>query len=155
MPQTVQFTLGGTLKILEDLAGCFVTLRYGAFTVTARGKDMGYTLAADMQVHVQVEYIDAGGNVAKVDGDVRWNSSDETIVTVTPDTSDSTNALVRAAGKTGQVQVTATADADLGDGVRVLVTPMDVDVVAGEAVAGTITPSGGAEPIPHVDHRRS
>jgi hypothetical protein len=150
MPQTVHFQLGGTLKFITepDTSGCFVTLRYGAFQIRARGSDMAYTLAAGMQVHCKVEYIDANNNPATVDGDVRWDSSDATIATVEVDEDDSAQALIRAVGKIGQVQIIATADADLGDGVRPLVTPMDVEVVAGEAVAGTITPVGSAEPIP-------
>jgi hypothetical protein len=50
--------------------------------------------------------------------------------------------------------MTAYADADLGERVRELATTMDVTVMAGEAVAGTITPVGEPEPIPHVDHRK-
>jgi hypothetical protein len=33
-------------------------------------------------------------------------------------------------------------------------TTMDVTVIAGEAVTGTITPVDEPEPIPHVDHRK-
>ena len=149
MPQTVAFKLGGVLEIITepDKAGCFVTVRYRDFTITARGLDMAYTLAAGMQVNVQVSYVDANGNPARVDGDVSWNVSDGGVVELNVDNQDSTICLVKATGKTGQVQITATADADLGEGVRPLITPMDVDVVAGEAVAGTIAPVGGAEPI--------
>jgi hypothetical protein len=156
MTTTVAFKLGGTLEILTEpsKAGCFVTVRHGNFTIRARGNDMAYTLAVDTQVQVKVDYVDGAGNPAKVDGDVRWNSSDDTIATVTVDPEDSFNALVRAAGKLGQVQITAIADADLGEGARPLVTPMDVECVAGEAVAGTITPVGSAEPIPHVEHHK-
>lgn len=113
---------------------------------------MSYTLAVGTQVHVQVSYVDAAGNPATIDGDVSWSSSDETIATVMADAGDSTKAIVRAVGKLGQAQITATADADLGEGVRALITPMDVEIVAGEAVAGTIAPVGGAEPIPQVEH---
>jgi hypothetical protein len=149
MPKTVAFKLGGTLEIITepDKAGCFVTLRYGAFTVTARGNEMAYTLAADTQVHVQVAYVDSHGNLARVDGDVSWDTSDTEIATVAVDSSESSKAIVRASNMIGQVQITATADADLGDGVRSLVTAMDIEVVAGEAVAGTISPVGAAEPI--------
>ena len=154
---TVQFQLGGTLKfITEDAAGgVFVTLRYRDFTIKAKGNDMSYTLAAGMQVSVKVSYVDANDNEAEVDGDVRWSSSDDSIVTVIVDDSDSTQATVRATGSVGQAQVTAVADADLGEGIRPLTTPMDVEVVAGEAMSGTIEPVGGAEPIPRVDHHRS
>ena len=55
---------------------------------------------------------------------------------------------MRTVGPIGQVQVTATADADLGAGVRNIVTPLDIVVVAGEAMSGAITPVGPAEPIP-------
>jgi hypothetical protein len=41
---------------------------------------------------------------------------------------------------------TATADADLGEGVSEIVCTMDVEVVAGTAVVGTITPTGEPQP---------
>jgi len=148
---TIEFRLGGTLtlKSKPDKKGyCLVTLRYRDFTVTARGDDMAYTLPSRMQAHVQVAYVDASGNPATVDGDVVWGSSDDNVASVTVDPTDSTKATVGAVGPIGQVQVTASADADLGQGVRTLVTPMDVTVVAGEAVSGTISPVGPVEPIP-------
>ena len=149
MAQSVQFQLGGTLKFLVEEEGCvLVTLRYGDFQITARGEDMAYNLPSRMQAHVKVSYVDASGNPAVVDGAVTWGSSDSTVVSVTVDSTDSTKATVGAVGPVGQVQVTASADADLGQGVRTLVTPMDVTVVAGEAVSGTIAPVGPYEPIP-------
>jgi len=107
---------------------------------------MAYTLMVDYSLKVTVAYVDAYGNPARVDGDVTWASSDDTIASVTTDPANTFNAMVAAQTKTGQAQITATADADLGDGVRNLITLMDVTVVAGEAVAGTITPQG--DPIP-------
>jgi len=145
---TFEFKVGGTLQIKKKKkkAICFVTLRQGSFMVTARGDQMAYTLASGTQVHLKVSYVDAAGNPATVDGDVAWSSSDETIAKVTMEGVDS--ALLQAVGPTGQVQITATADADLGEGVREIITPMDLTVAAGEAVAGTIAPVGPAEPIP-------
>jgi len=107
---------------------------------------MAYTLMVDYGLNVTVAYTDKYGNPAQVDGDVVWASSDDNIATVEADGTNSLNATVKAQTKTGQAQITATADADLGEGVRNLVTLMDVTVVAGEAVAGTISPSG--DPIP-------
>lgn len=145
---TVQFQLGGTLKFLTDEPGyALVTLRFGAFTVTAKGDDMAYTLPDGNQVNVKISYLDAQGNAASVDGDVEWSSSDEAVATLTVDPTDSSLATVAASGTLGQVQIIAKADADLGGGVRELITTMDVDVVAGEAVAGTITPVGASVPI--------
>jgi hypothetical protein len=81
-----------------------------------------------------------------VDGPVNWTSSDTTIVEVVADATDSTDAIVQAKGLVGQAQVSAVGDADLGTGVRSIVTLMDVSVVAGEAVAGTISPVGDQIP---------
>jgi hypothetical protein len=149
MPRAIEFKLGGTLLLSlepEDYAAVYFTILYQDFEITARGKDMTYTLASGTQVHVKVSYVDAQGNPAKVDGNVDWTSSDENVATVTMEGVDS--ALIKTVGPTGQVQITATADADLGEGTRELITPMDVTVAAGEAVTGTIAPVGAAEPIP-------
>jgi len=151
MTKTVDFSLSGTLVVRKKKKSkiiCFVTIGQGAFSVTARGEDMSYTLASGMQVHVKISYVDKNGNPAVVDGDVAWATSNTATLDVVVDPADSMLATVQAIGPTGQAQVTATADADLGDGVRELVTTMDVDVVAGEAVAGTIAPVGSAESIP-------
>jgi hypothetical protein len=148
---TVQFQLGGTLKFIVEQpatkAGAFVTVRCGAFAVTARGDGMAYTLPDGNKVQVKISYVDAQGNPATVDSEVTWASSDDTIATVQADTADSQKAVVAASGTIGQVQITARADADLGEGVRELITTMDVEVVAGEAVGGTIEPVGPSEPI--------
>jgi hypothetical protein len=149
---TFEFKLGGVLKIRKKkpkkkLRAKF-TVTYERFTITAWSDEMAYTLASDTQVHVKVSYVDANNNPATVDGDVTWESSNPDIVNVIVDPADSTLATVQAIGGTGTAQVTATADADLGTGIRELVTPMDVTVVAGEAMSGTIEPVGSAEPIP-------
>lgn len=147
----VQFQLGGTLNFLVEKPEGYalMTVRHEGFTITARGEDMAYKLATGMQVGVQVSYVDAKGHPATIDGDVAWSSSDESIVMVTADTSDSTRATVVGVGDNiGMAQVTATADADLGSGVRQIVTPADVEVVAGEAIAGQIAITGEATPVP-------
>ena len=105
-----------------------------------------YTMPIKYQVEVQVSYVDAAGNPAVVDGPVTWSSSDTTVVTVNTDTADSSKCTVQSLMKVGQAQVLATADADLGTGTRNLVTTMDITIVAGEAVAGTIQPVGEAAP---------
>jgi hypothetical protein len=153
---TVNFQLGGTLKfLLEDEGYVLFTIRYGNFIITARGENMAYKLPNDKVIGVQVAYVDSKGNPATVDGDVTWDTSDQNIATVRTDSGDSTQAVVTPTGQVGQVQVTCTADADLGEGVREIITTMDVEIVAGEAVAGTITPVGEPQPIePHVTPHR-
>jgi hypothetical protein len=148
---TLQFQLGGTLKFLVDepasRPGARITIRYDGLTLTAWGDGMAYKLPNDKMIAVQVAYVDSKGNPALVDGDVSWDTSDANIATVESNAGDSTQAVVTPLGSVGQVQITATADADLGSGVRELITTMDVEIVAGEAIAGTITPVGEPQPI--------
>jgi hypothetical protein len=147
---TVQFQLGGTLKFVteEESGYALLTIKYDGFTITARGDNMAYVLPNDKFIAVAVAYVDAKGNAAQVDGDVTWDSSDENIVTVEVDAADSTQAKVIPTGQVGQAQVSVTADADLGSGIREIITTADIQVVAGEAVAGTISPVGEPQPIP-------
>jgi hypothetical protein len=112
---------------------------------------MAYTLAADKKVELQISYVDANGNPAVVDGAVTWESSNPDIATIEPSATPPGPGVAAVVWLTpgtdvGNVQVAARADADLGSGVREIVTPLDVTVVGGEAVAGTITPVG--EPVP-------
>jgi hypothetical protein len=130
-----------------------LTIIYEQFTITAKG-DVMYTLPVDKLVKMQVSYVDAQGNPATVDGPVIWASSDDDMLAIEVDSGDSTICKVTPVGAVGQAQVTATADADLGSGVRSLITVCDITVVAGEAVAGTIEPIGEAEPIaPHPEQQ--
>lgn len=107
---------------------------------------MAYTLQDGLQVLLKVEFLDAGGNHAKVDGDPRWSSSnpENCTVTVTP----GNPYLATLLGvQPGEAQVIVEADADLDEGEeRQIVCTMDVSIVAGEAVVGVISPSG--EPSP-------
>jgi hypothetical protein len=154
--QRFEIAFVSPLKLMEVTEEGYakLTITFENFTITAKG-DVMYTLPVDNLVNMQVGYVDSAGNPAKVDGDVEWASSDEALVTVEVDAQDSTIVRVIPAGKLGQVQVTATADADLGDGVRQLITTCDIDVVAGEAVAGTVSPIGEPQPIaPHVEPQK-
>jgi hypothetical protein len=145
----IGFELRGVLKVLTSAsrAGSVLMLKYEGFTVKARGDGIMFTLPSKMAVAVKISYVDAAGNPAVVDGDVTWTTSDPSIVTVNVDADDTTNAVIAASGPVGQVQISAVADADLGEGVRQLTTLMDVTVVAGEAVAGTISPVGEPSPV--------
>jgi hypothetical protein len=121
------------------------TATFGGFTAT--GENMSYTLPDEMMVYLQVGYVDAKGNPATVDGDTTWTSSHDDIAEVHVNPDDSTQAQVWGKG-IGQAQITTSADADLGEGVRQILATLDINVVAGEAVTATITPSGEPQPIP-------
>jgi hypothetical protein len=149
----IDFKIGGTLQIAtkkKPVGTAIVTLTYDGFKVTAKIPEddkMAYTLPNDHKVQVQISYVDAKGNPAAVDGPVVWTSSNETVLTVEVDAADSSLATVLPGDQLSQAQVVATADADLGAGVTQIITTMDVTIVAGQAVSGTIAPVGEAVPI--------
>jgi len=148
---TITLQVGGALELVlrqpEPQGEVYVTVQYEQFTVKAKGDHMAYTLPIDKYISVQVAYVDAHGNPAVVDGDVTWASSDDSTVTVAVDPTDSTKCKVTPVGPAGTAQVTATADADLGEGTRELITLLDLVLVAGEAVAGTISIVGDPQPM--------
>lgn len=83
-----------------------------------------------------------------------WASSDESVCSVVP-SEGGKSALIVAQG-VGQAKVNVAADADLGDGVKLIFGSQDIQVVLGEAVTLGITmgvneeqPEG--EPEPPVD----
>jgi hypothetical protein len=122
-------------------------VKFDQFVITIEGDHVMYTLPVDHTVQMQVAYVDAQGNPATIDGEVTWESSDVAIAIVSVDSSDSTRVRVTPVGPLGQVQVTAKCDADIGEGTRELITTSDIEVVGGEAVSGTISPVGEAEPM--------
>jgi hypothetical protein len=150
-PQKVQISFSGPLRVVvaedEETGHAYLTVSYEGFSFTGRG-DIMYTLPVDKQVVMKVSYVDAHGNPAKVDGDVVWASSDDDILNVQRNEDDTTQCRVMPMGEVGQAQVTATADADLGDGTRELVCTAEIEVIGGEAVGGTISPVGEPSPIP-------
>lgn len=139
-------TISGVLLKKVPQGEQLLTIDHHRFIITIRGPEVMYTLPIDHKVEMKVSYVDAHGNPATVDGPVTWASSDTTRLTVTADAADSTLCEVIPVGPIGQVQVTATADVDLGTGVKNLITTADISLVAGEAVSGTIQPVG--DPIP-------
>ncbi|MEH2565328.1 hypothetical protein [Bradyrhizobium sp. AZCC 2289] len=158
--QRIEIAFVNPLKILEvteqPLGQQQITLQFDRFNITAEGSHVMYALPVDHTVLMQVSYVDAKGNPATIDGEVSWESSDASIIAVSVDAGDSSICRATPVGSVGQAQVTAKCDADLGDGVRELVTLCDIEVVGGEAVAGSIQPVGEPEPLaPHVDHRKS
>jgi hypothetical protein len=148
----ITLTLGGSVELLLKPAPpefeCVVTSIYEGLILAARGYEMAYTLPADRMVVVRVDYVDGAGNPAMIDGPVTWDTSAAEVVTVDADDADSQQCTITATGLLGTAQVSAHADADLGSGTRALVTTLDVTTVAGEAVAGVISPVGEPQPIP-------
>jgi hypothetical protein len=150
---TVQF--GGSVDINLHLAPpkpepqilTIIKTTYQSFVCASIGDHMAYTLPVGQLINVEVEYVDSGGNAARVDGEIEWTTSNDQIAQLVVDEQDSSMCRILAVNDTGDVQVTATADADMGDGIREIITLLDLTVVAGEAIAGTINVTGTPEPI--------
>lgn len=87
---------------------------------------------------------DAYAQAAIVDGSPTWMVSEPTLATLTP-AADGLSAVLEPVGPVGAFQVTATADADLGEGVRQISGLLEVQVIASEAVSLGIT-AGTLEP---------
>jgi hypothetical protein len=116
-----------------------IMLRLGTFAVSFEGDFMA-TLPDDKTIAVTVAYVDGKGFPAQVDGAPVWTTdpADALTVTVAPDGMSATLAVNTGAPGT-TVQGTINADADLGAGTKSLVTLFSIDIVAGEAVAGTVS----------------
>src|SRR5262245_13230466 len=133
----------------EDKSGVVITLVHddgSKIVFKLKGDTMAYTLPVDMKVGVRISYVDKAGNPAKVDGDVRWEESDKAIFLFNVDPNDSFQGTIQPQGALGLAQLKALADADIGEGVKALMTLFDLEIVGGEAVAGVITPVGEPEP---------
>lgn len=116
-----------------------VTLMVDRVSVTVnvlKGKIM-FSLPDDKTANATVSYVDAKGNPAMVDGAPVWSSSDDTVLTVVA-SSDGMSAVVTPVGPLGTVQLKVEADADLGAGVVSVVSLVDVEIIAGQAVAGNV-----------------
>jgi hypothetical protein len=149
LDRSVDILIDARIRVVVPPADLQVrlTTRCGGITTTHTGATkMAYTLPSDKMVELSIAYVDANGNAASVDGAVAWDSSDEGIAAIEPVAPDGSTVMLVPGTKIGNCQVSAKADADLGAGVRELITLLDVTVVGGEAVAGVITPSGSQVP---------
>jgi hypothetical protein len=113
-------------------------------------------LIATQSAHVNVVFRNANGFPVQVDGPIVWASANESYATVVPDMDHDNGATITAGTSPGLTAVTATADADLGDGVTNVVATIEVEVIArGQAVGGEIevdTPDQGLPPNVHSDN---
>jgi len=96
-----------------------------------------FVLTDTQKTALAIAVVDAKGNAALIDGVPVWTSSDDAILAVTA-AADGLSAVAVAVGPLGQAQVNVSADADLGAGVSAITGTLDVQVIAGAAVAVTI-----------------
>lgn len=92
-------------------------------------------ISIDQQARVRLAVTDRAGNPAQIQGAPAWASTNDAVMTVTPDAADPMTALcVPADGAADQLaDVTATVDADLGDGVRPLIGVLTFAITGGAA----------------------
>lgn len=100
---------------------------------------MSFVITIDQQFDAAVAFVDSAGNPAVVDGVPVWASSDDAVLAV--QAADDGMSATAAAVSVGTAQLSVTADADLGGGVRQVIGLLEVNIVGGEAVAAVITPS--------------
>jgi hypothetical protein len=114
-----------------------LTVTLNGVVLTFKG-DFAMILPIDKKlVGCTVSYVDAAGNAAIVDGAPVWATDRPDLLVVTAAV-DGMSCDISPVGPLGSAQVTVTADADMGDGMRELITLGTIDCVAGEAVGGTI-----------------
>src|SRR5262245_13238615 len=137
---SITLQVGGSLELVLKQATkkyeVVVTVTYEGFTATAMGNKMAYTLPVDKYITVKVAYVDSHGNPAVVDGEVSWASSDAALVTTQVEASDSFQCKIVPAGRAGSAPVTATVDADMGEGRRAQIALITLSMMRG-AVDGT------------------
>ena len=102
------------------------------------------------------EFYDTAGRPARVDGSPFWAVSNPDAVEIIPTASDFAVRIVRKEPPVfGPVEVTATADADLGEGVREMILRATFSIPEPEAEAGELVvgeeevpPAPEPDPIP-------
>lgn len=112
------------------------TFTIGGLSFT--GENMANTMQSGSIATLSIQWVDKKGNPAKVDGPTDWVSSNEEILRVEVAAGNPLIANVYSEGPIGAAQVQATADADLGEGVKTITAVCDITVIAGEASGGEI-----------------
>lgn len=134
------------IKVVTELAAIFrpawirrgeqFTYRWQLGQNIAEGMKMRIT--NEQRVKVSVQPLTAAGNPATIDGEVTFASSDVTVATI--ERISANECWVNSVnGANGATQVSASFDADLGEGVRPVEMSGALEVVPAEAVTAEIT----------------
>ena len=99
---------------------------------------MSNTMQAGSIATLSISWVDQYGNPAPVDGATKWQSSDESVLTVEVASGNPLIANVYSQGPIGPAQIQATADADMGAGKQSITATCDISVIAGQASGGEI-----------------
>lgn len=96
------------------------------------------TLTANQKANLSVQFLDAKGNPALVDGTPVWMTENSDLLALEP-ALDGMSCTVSAVGPIGETTAQVTADADLGAGVVNIFGSILVEVTAGMATTVEIT----------------
>lgn len=110
---------------------------------------MALVMTSTQQCLLTMQPLDAKGNPAPVDNVAAWQVTNPDVCTLEV-AGDGVTALCKATAL-GDTQVSCTADADLGSGVRNITGLLDVSIRAAEAVSMGIvagTPEEQSAPTP-------
>lgn len=100
-------------------------------------------LKVTQKLPLKVEFKDAQGNPAQVDGLPKWAVTDEAAATLEV-AADGMSATLIPSGPISAFKVQVQADADLGEGVKEILGSLDIEMLGGEAVSVNIT---AGEPV--------
>ena len=92
---------------------------------------MKIILTTDQKVTIALNPKTPGGHPATLDGTPSWSTSDGAVIAVQP-AEDGESCVVLANGE-GLATMGASADADLGDGIRTVTGQIEFEVVPAEA----------------------
>jgi hypothetical protein len=121
------------LKKLRRLKAAWLLTTNGV-SITSIG-DFKMILPVDKSLTFSLSYVDNKGNPAVVDGAPTVTIDRTDLATLTM-AADGMSGSITPLGPVGSAQLTANADADLGEGVVALTTIGTVDFVAGTAITG-------------------
>lgn len=91
----------------------------------------------EQRVLLTVVALTAAGFPAAIDGDVIFTTSDAAVANI--ERVNANSAYVNGGNAAGAALITATFDADLGEGVRTITLTGAVEVVQAEAATGVLT----------------
>jgi len=123
-------------------------LGFGIGAATIQGADLMARITTEQRVLLTINPLTEAGNPAEIDGAVLFESSAPNVVSI--DVVDDRSAWAVSTGAIGAAQITASFDADLGEGVRTVTLSGALEVVGAEAVTGELV-FGTPELIPPAD----
>jgi hypothetical protein len=130
--EPIDIHIGAKWHVKKEPSGYISEWSIGSYST--KGHIMATTIPSGQTGDARVTWTDAQDNSTVSQWPTWWESSDTAIVTVDASPTDGLMAKVTSVGPIGAAQVRA----HTGENSEIHATPLDVEVVGGAAVAGTI-----------------